>query len=289
MDTLGQSSREYADGAVKGESLLAKGRRLERDGLYAEAVAFYTSLLADGPPDSRWHYRLGCTCLKNGDPVAAEQAFRSAVDLEPDNPRYLTNLGVALDRLGRREDAVRSYKRAARQGGGTVVAHHNLGAIYAEQGRMDEAVRCFAAAIALEPDAEGYHNLGLVHYRNDDFSQALECFRQSIACDAGYAVGHYYCGLCLMKTGNYAEAVKAFRHAWELDARLTRTPFYLGCCLHKLERFAEARDLLEQALESFPDDGRIHYQLALTCDALGLHPEARLHYGRTGSRAGGRM
>ena len=36
----------------------------------------------------------------------------------------------------------------------------------------------------------------------------------------------------------------------------------------------------EQALEAFPEDGRIHYHLALTCDALGLHQEARTHYGR---------
>jgi Flp pilus assembly protein TadD len=54
----------------------------------------------------------------------------------------------------------------------------------------------------------------------------------------------------------------------------------VGTCLHKLERYEEARRQLEQALEFFPDDGRVHYQLALTCDALGLPQEARRHYGR---------
>ena len=36
--------------------------------------------------------------------------------------------------------------------------------------------------------------------------------------------------------------------------------------------------LAERLAEVFPEDGRIHYQLALTCDALGLPQEARLHY-----------
>ena len=41
---------------------------------------------------------------------------------------------------------------------------------------------------------------------------------------------------------------------------------------------------------NIPEDGRIHYQLALTGDAMGLPQEARLHYGRyraAGQEGGG--
>jgi Flp pilus assembly protein TadD len=76
----------------------------------------------------------------------------------------------------------------------------------------------------------------------------------------------------------YADACRRFEAAWRLDPRLVRVPFYLGTCLHKLQRYEEARLALEQALEYTPEDGRLHYQLALTCDALGMPQEARLHY-----------
>ncbi len=283
MDNKSQTSDSRGLSAQERDGLLAKGKELEREGFYTEAVGLYEKMLDEPVPRACWHYRLGCTYLKMGQAGAAVIAFRDATDCDADNPRYLTNLGVALDRLGKRDEAVRFYKRATLFGGGTVVAHHNLGAIYAEEGRIEEAARAFNAAIALEPDAEGHHNLGLVYYRIDEFRTALDCFRQAVGCDPKYAIGYYYAGLCLLKTGNYKEAVHDFRRAAELDQHLTRVAYHLGRCLHKLEHFKDARAQLETALDAFPEDGRIHYQLALTCDALGLHPEARAHYGHASS------
>lgn len=254
------------------------GRQAERTGLLTEARQAYEQALAASPEQHRWHYRLGCVLMKLDEAAAAERAFRRALERAPGAPAYLTNLGVCLDRQGRREEAIRAYQRSTRQDGGSPVAYHNLGAIYAEAGRTAEAIRAFEAAIAVEADAEGYQNLGLVHYASDDFNEALACFERSVECDARFALGHYYAALCLMKLGIYGDACERFQFAWRLDSRLVRVPFHLGSCLHKLQRFDEARLSLEQALEFFPEDGRLHYQLALTCDALGLPQEARLHY-----------
>ncbi|MFT5232210.1 MAG: tetratricopeptide (TPR) repeat protein, partial [Candidatus Krumholzibacteriia bacterium] len=193
-------------------------------------------------------------------------------------PAYLTNLGVCLDRLGRREEAIQTYRASARRGAGTAVAYHNLGAIFAEEGRNEEAIRAFEAALDVDPDAEGWLSLGLVHYGSNDFAEALKCFESSVLCDQDFARGHYYAALCLMKTGIYGDACQRFQLAWRLEPRLARVPYHVGSCLHKLGRYKEARQSLEQALEFFPEDSRLHYQLALTCDALGLPHEARPHY-----------
>jgi len=268
-------------GAVSrpGTGIYENGRQAELAGRFDEARHAYELALGSDPECAVWHYRLGCVCLKLEDPVSAENAFLRALAKEPDSARTLTNLGVALDRQGRREEAVQAYRRSLRQGG-TAVAHHNLGSIYAEEGRTEEAIHAFEAAIALEPDAEAFLNLGLVHLAGDDYARALACFEKSTARDAQYALGHYYRALCLMKSGRYADACRGFERAWSLDARLARVPFHVGSCLHKLERYDEARHSLERALEFFPEDSRLHYQLALTCDALGLPQEARRHYGR---------
>ncbi|MFO7610595.1 MAG: tetratricopeptide repeat protein [Candidatus Krumholzibacteriia bacterium] len=262
-----------------GQDIFVAGRQAEQSGRLEQARRQYESAVATDPGHADWHYRLGCVCLKLEDPVSAENAFRRALDLEPASASTLTNLGVALDRQGRRDEAVRAYRRSL-QHGGTAVAHHNLGSIHAEEGRTEEAVRSFAAAIALAPDAEAYLNLGLVHVARGDHAEALACFEQAVTRDPEFALGHYHAALCLKKTGRYAEACRGFARAWSLDARLARVPFHVGTCLHKQERYEEARRSLEQALEFFPDDGRVHYQLALTCDALGLPQEARGHYGR---------
>jgi protein O-GlcNAc transferase len=273
------------DGKARSSEFFQAGRRAEQAGHLDEARRSYELGLSYDEDQHAWHYRLGCVYLKQGVPEQAEACFRRALDGDASRAAYWANLGLTLDRLGRREDSIRAYRKATRQEGGSAVACHNLGSIYAEEGRTEEAIRSFEEAIALEPDAEGYLNLGLVHFAAEDFVRSMECFDSSVGCDEGFALGHYYCGLSLMKRGIYESAIGRFETAWKLDSRLARTPFHLGVCLHKLERYAEARISLERALDFFPEDGRLHYQMALTCDAMGLPQEARLHYARSRSSA----
>lgn len=254
------------------------GHDSEKAGRFDEARAAYEMGLVSSPAQHPWRYRLGCVLMKMEKNAEAELCFLKALELAPGTEAYLTNLGVSLDRQGRRDDAVRAYRRAIHQGGMSPVAHLNLGSIYAEAGRVTEAINAFESAIALEPDAEGFHNLGLVHFAENDFVRALSCFERAVTYDVSFAVGHYYSGLCLMKSGVYEEACRQFEQAHALNGGLMRVPFHVGVCLHKMEKYDLAREKLELALGFFPEDGRIHYQLALTCDALGLPQEARLHY-----------
>jgi tetratricopeptide (TPR) repeat protein len=83
-----------------------------------------------------------------------------------------------------------------------------------------------------------------------------------------------------MRKGLYREAIGRFRQAYRLNTQLVRVHFYLGTCQHKLENFADALASLQRALESFPEDSKVHYQLALTYDSLRLPQEARRHYQR---------
>jgi tetratricopeptide (TPR) repeat protein len=220
MNQSAPESTSSDEGPPTSAKLFQTGRKAEQAGELETARQAYELALASSPDQHPWHYRLGCVFMKLGLPERAEYCFLRANELEPGTPAYLTNLGVCLDRQGRRDEAVRAYR----------------------------------------------------------YARALDCFERSVECDPGFARGHYYAALCLMKSGIYADACLRFDLAWKLDSRLARIPYYRGTCLHKLERYEEARTSLENALEFFPEDGRTHYQIALTCDALGMPQEARLHY-----------
>lgn len=261
-----------------GDAMFENGRKRETDGDLVGAEAAYLEAVAARPEHAPWHYRLGCVLRKLGRIEEAAKAFHDAVRFGSGEARYLTNLGTTLDALGRREDAVHFYELAIRAGGDTVEAHHNLGALYAEAGRTREAIRCFEAALKLQPDAEGHQNLGLVHYHAGDLGAALEQFEASAALAPDAAQAHYFAALTLLKKGVYREALSCFEKAVRLDERLVRSYVHMGTCLHKLERLEDALKALRKGLDHLPDDGRCHYQLALTLDGLGLHREARTHY-----------
>ncbi len=257
---------------------LEHGRNCEDAGRFGDAERAYHEALARDQATAEHHYRLGCVLRKTSRISEAADSFRRAAELDVHSARSWTNLGAALDDLGRREEAADMYGRAIRAGGDVCQAHNNLGALYADEGRTKEALRCFQAAIEARPDVEGYLNIGLLHFHASDYEPALENFELASGLAPDHAITHYHAALTLLKKGVSREALTRFRKALQLDERLVRTHFYIGTCLHRLRRFDEALTSLQRALDHLPDDGRVHYQAALTLDALELSLEARRHY-----------
>lgn len=104
------------------------------------------------PPDPRLaealaHHRAG----------RLEQAvagYEAAIAAGLDGAELRNNLGHALRGLGRREQALLHYTRAARQKQGYFRAELARAELAAELGRLAEAAEAFAAAIPLAPDPD---------------------------------------------------------------------------------------------------------------------------------------
>ncbi|HRX50032.1 MAG TPA: tetratricopeptide repeat protein [Candidatus Krumholzibacteria bacterium] len=260
------------------QAAFSRGRDLEAAGDLAGAEHAYREALDQAPDLPEGSYRLGCVLRKAGRIEEAATAFRAAAAADPDAAKAWTNLGASLEDLGRREEAADMYGRATAATGDVRQAWTNLGAIHADAGRRPEAQRCFEAALALGADVEGYTNLGLLHFHGGDYEAALTCFDKGAALAPDSALAHYYAGLALLKKGVPKDALNRFRKAQRLDERLVRCHAHIGTCLHKLQDFDGALASLRRALDHLPDDGRVHYQMALTLTALELHQEARRHY-----------
>ena len=258
--------------------LFAQGREAEEAGDLDRAYELYQHVVGPSTTHSEWLYRLGCVCLKTARFDEAHHCFSTGLQQTPGDPRMLTNLGASLDHLGRREEALTAYQRAAFHDGAPAEALYNLGALYAEDGRSEDAIRAFQEAVNKTPDADGYYSLGLALLGTDDLVRALDAFEHCVACDRTDARGHYYTAVCLLKKGRYVDALSRFDVALHQEPGLVRAHMHRGICLHKLGRYKPALAALSTAETAFPEDSRLHFQLGLTCDALGLAAEARRHY-----------
>lgn len=101
---------------------------------------------------------LGDAVLDEGDPARAIEAYRRSLELEPDDARVHYNLGVALQRAQRYEEALASYERsfelapdADRRSAVRGLCEH-LGHFALAEGRGPEALRLFGRVAALYPD-----------------------------------------------------------------------------------------------------------------------------------------
>src|SRR5438105_13908758 len=87
------------------------------------------------------HVNLGRLLHEDGDARSAAEHYRSAIELKPENVIALFNLGVALEDLRMPEEAILAYRTALAADTGCADAHYNLAHLYETRGDAAAALR----------------------------------------------------------------------------------------------------------------------------------------------------
>ncbi len=90
------------------------------------------------------------------------------------------NRGVDFEHQGKPEDAVAEYRAAIRRNPRVALPHYNLGAALEAQGKLEEAVAEFRTAIRLKPDdAVAHFALGVTLKDQGKLEEAVAEFRKA--------------------------------------------------------------------------------------------------------------
>lgn len=149
-------------------------------------------------------------------------------------------------RSGRLAEAVRFYRQALKYRPHHPAAMLNLAAATMQMGNYSDALPLLKQLEQLRPRPRGVLlNLAIAAIGEDDPELALRYLdRASEASDAS---------------------------PWDIR-------FHRALSLARMNRFPEALVLYRKAETEQPDDPRLQFNLAITCDALGLYPQALTHY-----------
>jgi len=194
--------------------LVARARVPARAQRAATAVALVlVSLLAIGAARQVRTWRDGVTLWEHGLAVGGTSTIAH------------TNLGVALEKAGRYDEAASHLAEAIRLEPLNARAHANLADVEFARGRYAEAAVAYARVLALDPDdaqtrqslAMTHYNLGNREWRSGRLDAAANEYREGLRWrpdDAGF---HRALGMVLAEQGRHAEAVASLRRSLELD------------------------------------------------------------------------
>jgi len=118
---------------------------------------------------SDWFYFLGVLQEMRGDHQAAIDSWDQALQLDPQHPKALFALAKELDRRGEDEAALELYERAAALRPVFMEALMNLGVLYEDLGRYDDAARCFSMVLREDPT----HWKARLYFRDADASRTM--------------------------------------------------------------------------------------------------------------------
>lgn len=137
------------------------GLVLHESGRFDEAEACFRRLLALDPADVDSLFHLGALCQRNGRTAEAAETYRVALRHAPENVHLWMRLGeVGIAQFSERSlrDAADCFRRALRLQPDFADAHFNLGYVRSLDGRHDEALAGFQAALRLRPDMVAFQS-----------------------------------------------------------------------------------------------------------------------------------
>ncbi len=115
----------------------------------------------------------------------AVDAYRKALELNPDAAGAWVNIGTLLYQQRELEEAERCYREALKTSPDYALAHFNLGNICEESERLSEAVNHYRLALNLQPKyADAHYNIALVYERAGEPMRAAKHWRSYLKIDS---------------------------------------------------------------------------------------------------------
>ncbi|NUM55943.1 MAG: tetratricopeptide repeat protein [Candidatus Hydrogenedentes bacterium] len=158
---------------------------------YAKAVPHFEVAAALNPDDPRAFHNLGIAQMRLGNTGAALDALARASAIDPQNVDTRNAIGICLIQLNRDAEAVRVLMEANRSGTGDAVLAAdiaaNLGVALWKSGRVDDAIDVLKQAIGQYPDDAKLRNiLGIVFNAKGRRDDAMKEFREALRIDPSF-------------------------------------------------------------------------------------------------------
>lgn len=252
---------------------------LQQQGRLDDAEAIYREVLAGAPKNAAALHMLGVLEATRENFQAAAELIGAAAEIEPANPFSHYNLGNVLRELGRREDAVASYKHALEIDPDNTATLNNCGAVLFDLGRYDEAIAAYDRAIALEPrKLQAHNNRGNALLAMERYAEALRSYDAALAIDSSHPNALFGRGRTLMNLARKNEALSSFARVLAIepshvDARTNRVDI-----LFELRRFDEALVECNRALAIDPGSAALHRRRGDIFYMLGKGAESAAAY-----------
>jgi tetratricopeptide (TPR) repeat protein len=294
------------------------------DEQYDNSIEQFKAAIRLGPDDERSRIALSDVLVRIGRVADAEQLLKETIQKIPASGQAYYNLGRLYEGQLKLSDALHEFQQAADLNplvgldhlyqmmigiylaepdfdaaieAGTkridlnpnnAEAHKGLGEIDLQQGRHDDALAEFLAALLINPrDAESYTGISQVYLRSGRFAEAQETSRRALEIDPAQKAARYALATSLLRLGRTEEGAKELEHFQQIQAEAqVREQHDWELKMLKQEastslehgEYEKTIRLLQEAIQHEPDEASAHVNLGLILMKASRHEEAIVQF-----------
>jgi adenylate cyclase len=229
----------------------AQNRYTEPEPAYARARELAERSVARAPTVEAHLVLARHAELQQWDTTAADAHYRSALEVNPRDPRALQYRAMFLDRIGRTDEGIAAARMAVELDPLHAGAYNNLAVILRNAGRLDEAHETYLNALRVSPeDPIILSNLANFMARQERWDEALAFLDRSVARVPDDFQSLALRTSILLRSGRQEEGLALLR---DLEARPDMPRYRLAILYSNVGDVDKILDLLEQAVDRRED------------------------------------
>jgi len=183
-----------------------------------KAIEYFQKALNINPHNAELHCNLANALLDDRKFNLAISHCNISIKLNALNPIAYSNRAISLEKLGKLEEALASYKTALNLRPTSYNYCVSIANILRELKKLEEALKFYDKAITLKPGSpDAYNNRGIIYHELNRFEQALDNFNEAITIKPDYAIVYSSLGNTLGALWRYEEAIHNYKKAISID------------------------------------------------------------------------
>lgn len=197
--------------------------------------------------------------------------WTNTAKISPDSFKAHNNLGNIYRDAGRFDEAIVELKHAIALYDGYIDAHNNLGVTYRKKGMINEAVHEYQKALQINPRYPYAHNnLGVLYAKSNLLDLSIAEFKNAISSKPDYFDAHNNLGATYIRKGFYEKAIQECLEAIKYNNRYKDAYYNLSVAYFNSKQFDKALDTSKVVLSIDQDHQEAREIFNLICKEKGL-------------------
>lgn len=218
------------------------------------------------------HYNLGGAIDKIGKTEQAIDHYQQSLAINPLQPEVYMSLGNALIKQKKDHEAQLNFQKAVRLAPENDQAQYNLGTFLLKQGNWQDALPYLEKSVRLKPDSEqAQFNLAKALFQKKDLASALTHAQQAIQLNPEHEKARLLAGAICFEQGDIKGAKAHFEAVLAINPKSSEALHYTGAIFLKQNQIGQALASFKKALALDPKNEESRKMAAqLTAKLAGL-------------------
>jgi tetratricopeptide (TPR) repeat protein len=278
------------------DALFLLGQIRRSQGKLSEAINLTSQAIAANPAISYFHAQLGTMLLGREEWEPAMASLHKSLELDERSAETHNDLGIALNKLGRKEEAERHFRCALAIAPDLPQAHYNLALKLLDENNLSGAEAHLSRVLEVAPGhVDSLLFLGDICRRGRRYDQAKRHLQAILDVDPLNVKARMGLGACHYEQGDYIQASMLYSEVLQQNLESTQTNYSLGLCYLKREKWVDAESYLQAAInlnaehwDAYANLGFVFFQqgrldraidlLHSAVDQAPIHPQLYLNY-----------